>query len=207
MDDTASLQRRLKELCLFQATWPMISWQQSPFSQMNDPWSRSTSSCRTLTSIMSWRRFLFVHELLRTFEEKTAVAALRTNATRLVEHLVEFLSEWIVTFVEPAREVTKLRDPELLFLHEKDYWFRAIWQDLHLAATLDRVKSVVCCWPVSLLSFFVVFPVWFSLFLFPLGCSSRFGQASLGLHCVSVRHALCLGGWVGFSRGIVSRFW
>ena len=41
----------------------------------------------------------------------------------------------------PAREVTKLRDPELLFLHEKDYWFRAIWQDLHLAATLDRVKS------------------------------------------------------------------
>ena len=90
---------------------------------------------------MSWRRFLFVHELLRTFEERTAVAALRTNATRLVEHLVEFLSEWIVTFVEPAREVTKLRDPELLFLHEKDYWFRAIWQDLHLAATLDRVKS------------------------------------------------------------------
>ena len=65
---------------------------------------------------MSWRRFLFVHELLRTFDENTAVAA---NATRLVEHLVEFLSEWIVTFLEPAREVTKLRDTELLFLHEK----------------------------------------------------------------------------------------
>ena len=90
---------------------------------------------------MSWRRFLFVHELLRTFDEDTAVAALRTNATRLVEHLVEFLSEWIVTFLEPAREVTKVRDSELLFLHEKDHWFRAIWQDLHLAATLDRVKS------------------------------------------------------------------
>ena len=29
----------------------------------------------------------------------------------------------------------------LLFLHEKDYWFKAIWQDIHLAATLDRVKS------------------------------------------------------------------
>ena len=27
------------------------------------------------------------------------------------------------------------------FLHEKDYWFRAIWTDIHLAATLDRVKS------------------------------------------------------------------
>ena len=65
---------------------------------------------------MLWRRFLFVHELLRTFDENTAVAALRTNATRLVEHLVEFLSEWIVTFVEPAREVTKIRDPELFFI-------------------------------------------------------------------------------------------
>ena len=90
---------------------------------------------------MSWRRSLFVHELLRTFNEKAAVNALRTNATSLVEHLVEFLSEWIVTFLEPAREVTKVRDSELLFLHEKDYWFRAIWQDIHLAATLDRVKS------------------------------------------------------------------
>ena len=48
---------------------------------------------------------------------------------------------WIVTFVEPAREITQVRDPELLFLHEKDYWFKAIWQDIHLAATLDRVKS------------------------------------------------------------------
>ena len=93
---------------------------------------------------MSWRRFLFVHELLRTFDENKAVAALRTNATRLVEHLVEFLSEWIVTFLEPAREVTKVRDSELLFLHEKDYWFRAIWQDLHLASphmNLQRSKS------------------------------------------------------------------
>ena len=59
---------------------------------------------------MSWRRFLFVHELLRTFDEKAAVNVLRTNATSLVEHLVEFLSEWIVTFLEPAREVTKVRD-------------------------------------------------------------------------------------------------
>ena len=93
---------------------------------------------------MSWTRFLFVHELLRAFDEKfekAAVAVLRANATSLVEHLVGFLSEWIVTFVEPAREITKVRDPELLFLHEKDYWFRAIWQDIRLAATLYRVKS------------------------------------------------------------------
>ena len=92
---------------------------------------------------MAWRRFLFVRELLRTFDEESAVAALRANTTSLVEHLVEFLSEWIVTvtFVEPAREITKVRDPELLFLHDKDYWFKTIWQDIHLAATLDRVKS------------------------------------------------------------------
>ena len=42
---------------------------------------------------MAWRR---------TFDEKSAVAGLRANTISLVEHLVEFLSEWIVTFVEPA---------------------------------------------------------------------------------------------------------
>ena len=56
---------------------------------------------------MSWRRFLFVHELLHTFDEEAAVAAVRANTTSLVKHLVEFLSEWIVTFVEPGREITK----------------------------------------------------------------------------------------------------
>ena len=101
---------------------------------------------------MSWRRFLFVHELLRTLEDKTAVAALRTNASRLVEHLVEFLCEWIVTFVEPAREVTKLKDTELLFLHEKDYWFRVIWQDLHLAAIIElrQEQRSTTCRPCSM---------------------------------------------------------
>ena len=34
---------------------------------------------------MSWRRFLYVHELLRTFDEESAVAALRANTTSLVE--------------------------------------------------------------------------------------------------------------------------
>ena len=67
-----------------------------------------------------------MHKLLRTLDKKA-----------------EFLSEieWIVTFVEPAKEITKVRNPKLLFLHEKHYWFKAIWQDIHLAATLDRVKS------------------------------------------------------------------
>ena len=43
---------------------------------------------------MAWRRFLFVHELLRTFDEESAVAALRANTTSHVEHLVEFLSDY-----------------------------------------------------------------------------------------------------------------
>ena len=48
---------------------------------------------------MSWRRFLFVHELLRTFKEKAAVNVLRTNATSLVEHLVE--SSFLVNRLSP----------------------------------------------------------------------------------------------------------
>ena len=52
VDSAAAKGQRRKELCLSQETWPMTSWQQSPFSRMNGPWSRSTSSCRTLTSII-----------------------------------------------------------------------------------------------------------------------------------------------------------
>ena len=99
---------------------PMISWQQ--FLCFPDEWPLAKLDLilqNTDKYYMSWRRFLFVHELLRTLDEKAAVAAARANTTSLVEHLVEFLSEWIVTFVEPAR-ITKVRDSELLFLHEKD---------------------------------------------------------------------------------------
>ena len=44
-----------------------------------------------------------------------AAIPLLPNATSLMEHLVEFLSEWIVSFVEPAREITSFFSTKKIF--------------------------------------------------------------------------------------------
>ena len=46
------------------------------------------------------------------------------HARGLTEHLVQFLAEWILMALEPARAITKTRAPDFLFLHEKDFWFK-----------------------------------------------------------------------------------
>ena len=43
--------------------------------------------------------------------------------------------------LEPARAITKTRAPDFLFLHEKDFWFKQIWVDLHQTMVLDREGS------------------------------------------------------------------
>ena len=43
--------------------------------------------------------------------------------------------------LEPARVITKVRAPDFLFLHEKDFWFKQIWVDLHQTVVLDRQGS------------------------------------------------------------------
>ena len=43
--------------------------------------------------------------------------------------------------LEPARVITKVRAPDFLFLHNKDFWFKQIWVDLHQTMVLDRQGS------------------------------------------------------------------
>ena len=43
--------------------------------------------------------------------------------------------------LEPARVITKVRAPDFLFLHDKDFWFKQIWVDLHQTMVLDRQGS------------------------------------------------------------------
>ena len=50
-------------------------------------------------------------------------------------------SEWIVASIKPAKDLTRTKEPEFMFLHAKDFWFRSIWIDLHQALTIDRVSS------------------------------------------------------------------
>ena len=88
-----------------------------------------------------WRRFLHLNEWLRTDDKEAADATIDSNARLLTQHLVQFLSEWIVMALEPARVVTKTRFPDYLFLHDKDFWFKQIWIDVHQAMVLDREGS------------------------------------------------------------------
>ena len=78
-----------------------------------------------------WRRFLRLNEYLRNFTPDTANATIDAHARGLTEHLVQFLAEWIIMALEPARVITKVRAPDFLFLHDKDFWFKQIWVDLH----------------------------------------------------------------------------
>ena len=88
-----------------------------------------------------WRRFLHLNEYLRTFTAETANATIDAHARGLTEHLVQFLAEWIIMALEPARVITKVRAPDFLFLHDKDFWFKQIWVDLHQTMVLDRQGS------------------------------------------------------------------
>ena len=93
------------------------------------------------TYYVSWRRFLYLNEPLRTLDDRPAARTINKNKGRILEHLVQVLSEWIVASIEPAKELTGTKEPEFLFLHIKDFWFRSIWIDLHQALTIDRESS------------------------------------------------------------------
>ena len=93
------------------------------------------------TYYVSWRRFLYLNERLRTLDAAPAARTIARNKGRILEHLVQVLSEWIVASIEPAKELTRTKEPDFMFLHTKDFWFRSIWIDLHQALTIDRESS------------------------------------------------------------------
>ena len=80
-------------------------------------------------------------ERLRTLDADPAARTISRNKGRILEHLVQVLSEWIVASIEPGKELTRTKEPEFMFLHTKDFWCRSIWIDLHQALTIDRESS------------------------------------------------------------------
>ena len=93
------------------------------------------------TYYVLWRRFLCLNERLSTLDDRPAACTINKNKDRILEHLVQVVSEWIVSSIEPAKELTRAKEPDFLFLHSKDFWFRSIWIDLHQALTIDRESS------------------------------------------------------------------
>ena len=58
-----------------------------------------------------------------------------------VAAFLQVMSDRIVSCIEPAKELNRAKEPEFMFLHTKDFWFRSIWIDLHQALTIDREPS------------------------------------------------------------------
>ena len=63
---------------------------------------------------------MYLDERLRTWNDQSAARTINKHKGRILEQLVQVLSEWIVASIEPAKELTRTKEPEFLFLHTKD---------------------------------------------------------------------------------------
>ena len=57
--------------------------------------------------------------------------------------VIEFISEWMVALLMPAKHVLDTRSPHLGFMLLKHYWFRELYLGLKVAASFDRNESYV----------------------------------------------------------------
>ena len=55
--------------------------------------------------------------------------------------MIEFLAEWLVTFLIPATHVLEVRAPHLSFMFLKEHWFRELYLGLKVTASFDRSES------------------------------------------------------------------
>ena len=55
---------------------------------------------------------------------EAALQAVQKILPKLEARMIEFLAEWLVTFLIPATHVLEVRAPHLSFMLLKEYWFR-----------------------------------------------------------------------------------
>ena len=70
-----------------------------------------------------------------------ALRAVQTILPKLEVKMIEFLAEWLVTFLIPATHVLEVRAPHLSFMLLKEYWFRELYLGLKVTASFDRSES------------------------------------------------------------------
>ena len=70
-----------------------------------------------------------------------AFKAAQNILPNLEARIIEFLSEWLVTFLMPAKHVLDTRAPHLYFMFSKEYWFRELYLVLKVTASFDRSES------------------------------------------------------------------
>ena len=65
------------------------------------------------------------------------------SAFQAVQNAIEFLAEWLVVLLAPAKHVLKTRLPHLSFMLLKEYWFRELYLGLKVTVSFDRKESYV----------------------------------------------------------------
>ena len=61
---------------------------------------------------------------------------------KLEARIIEFLSEWLVTFLMPAKHLLDTRAPHLYFMFLKEYWFKELYLGLKVTASFDFFRPM-----------------------------------------------------------------
>ena len=70
-----------------------------------------------------------------------AFKATQNILPKLEARIIEFLSEWLVTFLMPAKHLLDTRAPHLYFMFLKEYWFKELYLGLKVTAIFERSES------------------------------------------------------------------
>ena len=97
--------------------------------------------CRLFFADEYARRTVGVPTAAHGPEVESALQAVHSILPKLEARIIEFLSEWLVTFLMPAKHVLETRAPHLYFMFLKAYWFRELYLGLKVTASFDRSQS------------------------------------------------------------------
>ena len=108
---------------------------------MEKPSQWVSKMCRLYFADDYARRTVGVPAAAHGPEVESALKAVHSILPKLEARIVEFLSEWLVTFLMPAKHVLETRAPHLYFMFLKAYWFRELYLGLKVTASFDRSQS------------------------------------------------------------------
>jgi hypothetical protein len=87
------------------------------------------------------RHYVDAHTAKQSLPQATAIKVVREVLPDLELRVIEFLSEWMVSLLMPAKHLIESRSPHLSIMLGKEYWFRELYIGLKVAASFDRNES------------------------------------------------------------------
>ena len=108
---------------------------------MEKPSQWVSKLCRLFFADEYVRRTVGVPTTTQVPDMEPALKAVESILPKLEARMIEFLSEWLVTFLMPAKHVLDTRAPHLNFMFLKEYWFRELYLGLKVTASFDRSES------------------------------------------------------------------